>query len=282
MTEVRQLLRAARERLLAAGVESARWESEQLLAERLATSTNQLQREPDRQIPDEIARDFERLIDRRAAREPLQHLLGHWPFLELDLLCDRRALIPRPETEDVALATRALLADDRPTRVVDVGTGCGCLALALAASHRQAQIVAIDSSPAALELAQENAQRSGLAARVQFICGSLLEPLVPTTPFDLIVANLPYVRYDEWPLLQPEVRDHDPLQALVAAQDGLALILELARAAVDRLIPGGWLVLEHAPDQAEVLRRSITPPVWSVVETHLDRYERARFTIAQR
>jgi release factor glutamine methyltransferase len=251
---------------------------------------------------DERLERFQAMVARRARREPLQHVLGHWPFLELDLLCDGRALIPRPETEDLAELARARLRSAPPPRcAIDVGTGSGCLALALAAGDPDARVLAIDLDDAALSLARENAERAGVAERVTFLQGDLLAPLTdpagppPTLgdvsrtsnasgpgllPAALIVANLPYVAPSEWDGLQPEVRDHDPRGALVADEDGLALIRRLVAEAPAHLRPDGALMLEMAPPQLGTVTAWLGEAGFGEVTPQADRFGRLRFVSA--
>lgn len=237
--------------------------------------------------PADAAR-FEAMLVRRAAREPLQHVVGHWPFLELDLLTDRRALVPRPETEDLALLAIARLPEDRDALVLDAGTGSGCLALAIAAARPRARVVAVEHEAAALALARENRARcargrlADLKRRVSLVRGDLGGALADAAAFDLAVANLPYVREGELPALDPEVRDHDPRSALVAGGDGLDLIREFARQAGPRLAPGSPLLLECAPAQAGPLAARLAATGWRAVRVHADRHGRERIVEGRR
>jgi release factor glutamine methyltransferase len=178
------------------------------------------------------------LVLRRANREPLAYVLGEWGFRRLILRCDERALVPRPETEQVV--ERALELCNRllrgRVRVLDVGTGSGAIALALA-DEADADVVATDAAEDALELAQENAARLGL--QVSFAHGDLRDRL-PPGPFDLVVSNPPYVRPSEIDSLEPEVRDWEPREALVDEGQTEAL----TQAAREVLRPGGFLLVE--------------------------------------
>jgi release factor glutamine methyltransferase len=252
------------------------FEAEVLLGEVLGLSRGALFARGRELLAPEAAERFEALVARRAAREPLQHVVGHWPFLGLDLLTDRRALVPRPETEDLALLAIARLPEDRDLLVLDAGTGSGCLALALAAARPRARVVALERDAAALFLARENRARCGLEKRVGLVRSDLCGALADGPRFDLAVANLPYVREDEFDALEPEVREHDPRAALVAAGDGLAIVREFARQVGSRLAPGAAVLLECAPDQAVVVGAELAAAGWSKVRTHADRYGRAR------
>ncbi len=257
------------------GVEAPREHAERLLAHVVGTNRGGVLARSREPLDAGAHAAFAALVGRRAAREPLQHLLGTWPFLELELKVDRRALIPRPESEDLAQRARRRVPADRPALVADVGTGTGCVALALVSSHPQAGVLALDLSPDALALAAENrAAHPHLAPRVTLVHSDLLTAVGPVARLDAVVANLPYVREDEWEDLQPEVRDHDPRVALVAADAGLALIRRLAVEAAARLAPGGWLLLEMAPAQTGVIADELRAAGWdqvSVVRDHLGR-----------
>lgn len=270
------MLAAATVRLRDAGIDAPHHDASVLLQEILHTNAGGLLARMGERVHDADRARFDTLVGRRASREPLQHVVGHWPFLELELKVDARALIPRPETEDLALLARQRVAADRPALVADIGTGTGCLALSLAHARPLAHVVAVDVSADALALARENARTLELEARVAFVRGDLVSALAG--PFDVIVANLPYVREDEFAALEPEVRDHDPGQALVAAEDGLALIRRLIAHAP--LAPGGALLLEMAPDQTAVVARELSNAGWRDVEIVKDHLGRARIVTA--
>jgi release factor glutamine methyltransferase len=236
---VREALRAAEERLARAGIDTPRLDAELLLAHALGVTRTQLFAAPD----DEAPAGFEHLLARREAREPLAYVLGEWGFRRLTLTTDRRALVPRPETEIVVERCLALLAGRMEPRVLDVGVGCGAIALALADEHHGARLTGIDVSEEALTLARENAQRTGLDLELR--TGGIE---VTAEGWDLVVSNPPYVAPEELEALQPEIRDWEPRGALVG--DGFQQ--ELARAARTEL-----LVLEVAPRQAAAVAREL-------------------------
>jgi release factor glutamine methyltransferase len=213
------------------GVETARTDAEWIVAHVAGVSRSEL---AFADVRDDAA--VWPLVARRANREPLAYVLGEWGFRRLVLRCDERALVPRPETE--ALVERALSICRRihPHAVLDVGTGSGAIALALA-DETDAEVVAMDASEDALELARENAARLGLTVR--FVHGDLRDGL-PPGPFDVVVSNPPYVLPDEIDHLEPEVRDWEPREALVDEGQTEAIVRE----AVQVLRPGGVLLLE--------------------------------------
>jgi release factor glutamine methyltransferase len=187
------------------------------------------------------------LVQRRVRREPLAYVLGEWGFRRLVLAVDRRALIPRPETEVVVERCLALLGDVDEPRVLDVGAGSGAIALAIADEHPGAHVVAVDRAEDALALARVNLDRTGVNERVELVHGHLLAGV--EGPFDLVVSNPPYVLPDEFESLQPEIRLYEPKDALV----GKGVGEEIARRARDVLRPGGWIVLESADGGSEAL-----------------------------
>jgi len=194
------------------------------------------------------------LLARRRAGEPLQYLEGAIPFGPIEVAVDRRALVPRPETEQVWEAAVACLGDAGPgTVVVDLGTGSGVLALALKHSFPAARVIAVDVSPGALDLARENAASTGLD--IEILEGDLFEPIDPALHgrVDLVVSNPPYVTESEWPTLAPEVRDHEPYSALVAGPHGTEVLGRIAEEAYWWLGVGGWVVCEIAETQGSAV-----------------------------
>ena len=189
-------------------------------------------------------------IARLLEREPLQYVLGTADFMGHLLRVDRRVLIPRPETEqlvEMVLTDPELQRVVRP-RVADVGTGSGCIAIALAADRPDADLVAIDSSQDALDLARENARRIGVESRIEFRRGDLLGG-VEKGSLDAVVSNPPYVTTQEWQRLDPEVRLFEPGQALDGGVDGLDVIRRLVTQAVETLRAGGRLFVEIGEGQ---------------------------------
>jgi release factor glutamine methyltransferase len=243
-------LAAATARLAEAGIESARLEAELLLARACDDCARALlYAELDRELTPEQEAAFEANVNRRVQREPLAYILGEWGFRRLTLKTDRRALIPRPETEIVVERALEHIRDERDPNVLDVGTGTGAIALAIADEHAGARVTAIDASPEALALAQENRQLTGINGRVHLVEHDLTAGL-GDSQFDLVVSNPPYVEPEELETLQPEVRDWEPHIALVASGATEAV----ARAATEALRPGGWLVLETAAGSGERIR----------------------------
>jgi release factor glutamine methyltransferase len=210
---MRQALNAATDALRAAGIDNPRLDAELLLAEATGWERARLAAEPETEIPPPAARSFAEMVRRRLRREPVAYIVGCRGFREIELRVDPRVLIPRPETELLV----ELALEERPRRVLDVGTGSGAIALAVAEELPECEVVATDTSAAALEVARANAERLGLAERVELVEGTLPD----SGEFDLVLANLPYVSEAEWPGLEPEVTEWEPREALLAGPDGL-------------------------------------------------------------
>lgn len=242
---IRAALRAASLRLEPVS-ESPRLDAELLLGQALDRPRTALLAAGPEPLGATEAAAFESLLRRRLAGEPLAYIRGQAWFHGLPLAVGPAVLIPRPETEGlVEWALAWIAATERPLRVLDLGTGSGAIALALAAqlpAERLPRIEASDISAPALALARANARRLGLGDRVRFRRSDLL----PQRPrhYDLVLANLPYVGEDERDTLPPEVRDHEPPEALFAGPDGLALLHRLCADLPERLAPGGALGLE--------------------------------------
>ncbi len=222
---------------------------------------------------------FGRLSDRRRAGTPLQYLEGTVQFGPLEIMVDRRALIPRPETEQLwELATELVPA--RPSVVVDMGTGSGCLAIALAHDHPQARVIGTDISSQALDLARLNAALAEV--KVDFRQGDRLDalPAKVVGRVDLIVTNPPYLSEREWEALPAGIRQHEPRLAFVSG-DGLDMYRYLASAATGSLVPGGWLVAEVGDQQAGTILEIFERRGWRA-RTHRDWREKYRFLIAQK
>jgi release factor glutamine methyltransferase len=250
MMSLLEVLKGASEFLRKQGVESPRLNAEHLLAHVMGLQRMDLYLQFDRPLGEDERAPLRDLIRRRGTGVPLQHLLGTVEFCGRSFLCDARALIPRPETEQ--LVERALTYPALGS-LLDVATGSGVIALTIALERPEAVVEATDLSPGALSLARENATR----LRVERIVLHEAD-LLPgdTATFDLITANLPYVPSAEIPGLSREVR-HDPVMALDGGNDGLDLVRRLAPLAHPRLNPGGRLLLEIGNGQSDAVRECL-------------------------
>jgi release factor glutamine methyltransferase len=260
-------------------IENPRLNAEHLLAHVLGRKRIELYLEFERQLNESELAPVRDLVKRRADGEPLQHLLGTVEFCGRTFLCDKRALVPRPETENlVELLISNFKSEIANGRIVDVGTGSGVIALSLAAGFPGAEIVAGDISEDALTLARENAERLGLANRVRFLKSNLLENVRGV--FDLIAANLPYISTQQRQTLSREVW-HDPKVALFAGARGDELLRELIAQAPSRLLPGGLLALEIGIGQEETLVAAMTEKNYRDIWTENDYLGVVRFLFAR-
>jgi release factor glutamine methyltransferase len=248
------LLAEAEAVLAGAGVLSPAWDAERLLRHVLGWDRASLLASPDAEVRAADEARFRGLVAERSRRVPLQYVLGTAPFWKHDFVVTPAVLIPRPETEILVETALELLSGVDTPVVVDVGTGSGCIALSIAAEREDAEVHGTDESGAALEVALQNGRRLGLADRVAFHNGQLLEPL-SGLQVQLVVSNPPYVGADERELLAPEVRDHEPALALFAPGDPLSVYRALVPAAASLLRHGGALAVEIAPPRSEEVRR---------------------------
>ena len=239
------------------GVETPRLNAEHLLAFILKRKRIELYLEFERVLTESELTPLRGLVRRRGQGEPLQHLLGTVEFAGQTFLCDKRALVPRPETEQLVELLQSKIesaSGGRKSKILDVGTGSGVIALSLATKFPEAEITATEISDDALALARENAERLGLTSRLTFLGGDLLTYV--TDVYDLIVANLPYVAATDRATLSREVL-HDPEVALFGGERGDELVRKLIETAPAHLAPGGLLALElgagHADDLAALM-----------------------------
>jgi release factor glutamine methyltransferase len=241
---VGEALAGATAALAAAGVQSPRADAEWLLADVLGVSRPGLALQAGRALEPPLDARYADAVRRRAAREPLQHIVGTQPFRQVIVQVGPGALVPRPETELLAgWALELLPAPPRRPVVIDLGTGSGCIACALAVERPDAEVIALDVSPEAVALARDNVATLGLATRVHVGLSDMFAAL-GAIEVDVIVANPPYLPTELIATLPPEVSRHDPRLALDGGPDGLAVLRRLVREAPERLAAGGALVLE--------------------------------------
>jgi release factor glutamine methyltransferase len=272
------ILNKASDWFKAKGIENHRLDAQLLLGHVLGMKRMDLYMNFDRPLgEDEVAR-FRELVKRRGAREPLQHLLGETPFRELVLKVDKRALIPRQETELIVDLVRKSLAPGRQNRVLDVGVGAGPIFLSIEKEIPNAIAYGCDVSADALALARENAARNGLPDANLFR-SDLFSGVPSELRFDCIVSNPPYVGERERPSLQPEVRDYDPALALFGGPEGWELPARLLHEAYDRLADAGVLIVEIGADQAPILKAKAASRPWESVISSRDYAGLERFLI---
>lgn len=278
MPTLLEIVRRSTEFLQTKGVENPRLDAELLVAHALQLQRMALYLQFERELTEPELAAIRPLVKRRSQREPLQHILGATDFFDLRLKTDRRALVPRPETELLLeLLVGALVPP--PDRVLDLGTGTGAIALGLARAWPRAALTAIDREPAALALARDNAAALGLADRVEFLHSDWFGALDPARRFDLIVANPPYLSSAEVAAAAPEVREHEPRSALVASRDGIADLETIVRGAPAFLAPGGWVALETGLGHHETLLALARTCGFTSAESRRDLTDRDRFVV---
>ena len=261
MTTIGEALRRGSQLLSEAGADrsadtrpsdEATLEAELLLAHALNTDRTHLyQRLRDELRPDG-ERTYDSLLQRRLAHEPTPYILGHKEFYALEFEVTPAAIIPRPETETLVELVIGFVCARDAARVADVGVGCGAIAVALATALPEAEIVATDVSSEALALARRNAERHGVADRIRFLQGDLLEPLDALA--DVIAANLPYVRSGDFEAAPAEISEHEPRVGLDGGPDGLYLIGRLLEGAATCLNDRGALFAEIGEEQGDAAR----------------------------
>lgn len=258
-------------RMEEAGVPEARLNLEWLVSRRLGIPRLELVLHGSDEIPPVPGEALDRDVKRMCAGEPLQYVLGDAPFHGLTIKTDRRALIPRPETEwlvDQALDCAPVWEGAHP-HVADVGSGTGCIALALATARPQARVTAVDVDPDALELARENRDRLGLQSRLELRLGHVLDGFAECA-FDGIVSNPPYIPSTVWKNLDRHVRDYEPRRALDGGEDGLSVIRQLASQGFRCLMPGKPLWIEIGFDQGPAVSELLSVAGFERVEIRKD------------
>jgi release factor glutamine methyltransferase len=283
---VLRLLEWTTDYLRSHGSQSARLDAEVLLAKALDCRRIDLYTSYDKLASEDVKDRFRELVRRRAEGVPVAYLVGHREFYSRDFHVSPAVLIPRPESEFIVISLLDLarqFPDSRPLRIADVGTGSGNLAICAAVELPQARVVAIDISPEALHVARRNAGAHGVAERIEFLAGNLLEPIHPTAQFHFVLSNPPYVSRQELETLQPEVRQYEPQVALVAGERGVEVIERLIPQAAERLLPGGWLITEISPMiEKEVYRRLTEDQRFEAIATRRDVAQLPRVVTARR
>lgn len=279
MLTLLEIIKRTADFLEARGVENARLNAEHLVGQALGLKRMQLYLQFEKPLGELELERIRPLVRRRGLREPLQHIVGEVEFAGLRLRSDRRALVPRPETEYLTEILLSRLPEAAPLRVLDLGTGTGAIALSLAAARPAWQVSASDLSADALALARENAAALGLADRVTFLEGSWFDALPADARFDLLVSNPPYLAASEVAEAAPEVREHDPRMALVSEDEGLADLRALIHGALSRLGPGGVLALETGSTQHAALTAVARTAGWTEIESLRDLAGRDRFLL---
>jgi len=252
---IKELLKVTIDYLEKKEIESPRLSAEILLAHQLNIDRVKLYLRFDQPLHDKEVAGYRSLIKRRLSREPIQYITGVQEFWSLDFAVGPQVMVPRPETEllvehAVALCRGNRSAQGACARILDLGTGCGALAVAIARELEEVSVWASDVSQEALTMARENAKRHGVEERIQFVLSDLWQGLSnQELTFDIIVSNPPYIRSEAIDSLPPEVRDHEPRQALDGGEEGMDYIRNIIQEAPKHLNPGGWILLEMDPEQ---------------------------------
>ena len=265
----------AREKL--ADSPSARFDAEILMAHVLESTRSFLYANPELELPDNRSDTFKKLIRQRARGQPIAYLVEAAEFWSLPLKITPAVLIPRPDTERLVEAALSKIPPDADWRIADLGTGSGAIALAIASERPKCEVHATDISPAAIELARENAVRLGLG-RVRFYCGSWAEPL--RGKFHLVASNPPYIDASDPHLEQGDLR-FEPRNALSPGPDGLSAIREISQQARTLLVDGGWLMFEHGWQQGPATREVIQEAGFQQIETLQDLQGHDRVTMGE-
>ena len=283
---VLEVIQRSTEFLAKKGVDSPRLQTELLLAHLLQVPRMQLYLDFERRLTPAQVSELRALVKRRGQREPLQHITGTTSFCGLELGVDRRALVPRPETELLAekgweFLLRLSQSQARTPIALDFGTGSGCLAIALACRCPSARIYAVDISPQALALAGLNAKQHVLPGQIEFVAGNGLAALPAGVKLDLLISNPPYIARPEIETLEPEVRDHDPHVALDGGEDGLDFYRDLATQSAAHLLPDARLMVELGDGQAANVRELFEAQKWIVEALHDDYNRCPRILVAR-
>jgi release factor glutamine methyltransferase len=281
MLTVLEIIKKTTEFFAGKGVESPRLQAELLIGHVLGLKRMQLYLQFERPLTDADLDRLRPLVRRRANREPLQYVLGETEFHGLRLKVDRRALIPRPETE--LLVVSALAACTlAPARILDLGTGSGAIAIAVAKEVGTAAVVAVDASDEALALAAENAQSTGCSERITFVKSRWFASVPADARFELIVSNPPYLSAEETAATEPEVHAHEPAEALTSAEGGIADLQQIVADALKFLAPGGLLALETGIAHHATLTVLARAAGFARIESRPDLTGRDRFVLAWR
>lgn len=279
------VLRSAARKLVEAGILNGGWDAELLLRHVTGWDRARLlgAAHDDDLLSDEARARFEALVVERARRRPLQHLTGTQAFWRHEFRVTPDVLIPRPDTEVLVEAALDVLRPLEAPLVVDVGTGSGCVALSLAHERPDARVHAVDISPAALEVARDNARALGLSERVAFHAGDLLAPMAHLAgTLDAVVSNPPYVDPAERDWLAPEVFEHEPHQALFGEGGPYGTYARLIPQAAAALAPGGFLLLEIGHGMAPRVAEACRAAGFTVLQVRCDLQGIERTVVARR
>lgn len=274
---IRRIVRWITDDLSARGIASPRLDAELIVAHALAVDRVKLYLDLDRPLAQDELAAIRALVARRRKREPMAYLRGRREFFGRDMIVSPAVLVPRPETETLVERALALLPVDQPARVLDLCTGSGCVGVTLLAERPAIHATLTDVSADALAIAAQNAEKHGVSARATLLRGDLYAALADgDTPFDLVVANPPYVAESERAEIEPDVRDYEPGLALFADDEGMAIVRRIAEGAARWLAPGAHVAMEIGAAQGERARRTLEGAGLRDVQVHQDLGRRDR------
>lgn len=254
---IKDLLQVTTDYLKKKAIDSPRLTADILLAHQLKTDRMALYLNFDRPLAENEVAGYRLLIKRRLQREPLQYITGVQEFWSLEFIVDSRVLIPRPETELLVELTIEALKnfsslEESSLRILDLGTGCGAVAISVAKEVQSAKIYATDISADALKVARINARKHGVSDRINFLQGDFWEALGDQRlTFDIVLSNPPYIASEEYEDLSPEIRNYEPRLALIGHEGGMHAIEKILFEAPPFMNPGGWIMVEMAPNQTD-------------------------------
>ncbi len=268
---IRRMIRWIADDLAPRGIGSPRLDAELIVALALAVDRVRLYLDLDRPLNASELAEIRALVARRRKREPMAYLRGLREFYGRDMIVSPAVLVPRPDTETLVERALAILAKDSAARVLDLCTGSGCIGVTLLVERPGIHATLTDRSRDALAIAEQNAAKHAVTDRAAFCEGDLFDALAPAlAPFDMIVANPPYLSDAERADLEPDVRDFEPGMALFAGADGLSFVRRIATEASVQLAPGGHVLVEIGAGQGELARKAFEAAGWKDVVVHQD------------
>lgn len=276
-----EALEFAARRLADSGVPDARKDATLLLAFATGRDTVFIRAHSETELSGEDAETFTASIARRCGREPIQYIIGRQEFYGLDFEVTPDVLIPRPETEFLVESAIKILGEKENPRFCEIGVGAGCISISVLHEIPLATAVAGDVSKRALAVAEKNATRHDVTSRLELLVSDVFEGVTPER-FDAVLSNPPYVPISDLASLQTEVRDFEPIIALVGGADGLSIVTRIVDGAPERLVPSGRLLMEIGFGQAEKVRRLFDGEMWRSIELLADLQGIPRVLAAER
>ncbi len=266
MPKIPEMIKNAAEILSRSGIAEPNREARSLLALALKKDRTFLIAHPEYELSIKEEKIFRKFIERRARREPFQHIAGRQEFWGLDFFVNGDAMIPRPETELIVEAGIEILQNLDNPHFCEIGTGSGCITVSILHSLKKATAVGLDISAKALQVTEKNAGTHNVSERLEVKISDVFGALEKGEKFDLIVSNPPYVPSEDVPTLQAEVRDFDPIIALTDGKDGLSIIRKIIEDAPEFLKPDGFLLMEMGFNQSTKVREMFSREIWSQIE----------------